>query len=432
MRLKFSIIFLKTLIILSALIQAQVLAAVTSVPSQPVGLKLTLGAGGAGGSGNIIWKRHSIGIPDRATISVSDLNGDGMTDVVVSQGRRNNPKPSDGVYWFEAPDWNYQRLSDPSKPIRWSLSQTVGDIDNDGDVDVIALSFDYSNVYLSINPGPALVNEPWPTIIIKSATKSHRDGERVELVDIDNDGYLDVLFPRGSPKEVRVLFNPSGVVTDVWKDKYIGAHDGSDAHDVLGVDIDKDGDLDVVVASGDGTPGTGSVYWYEHPDGNPRDGSWLRHKVSSNSTNYGGLQIYDVDKDGRQDILVTESHGSPGDIMWYKNPSDSTLNWTKFIIGKQYAPHAGLIVDVDNDGDKEYWVPDTGCCGGTPKGGIVLFEIGGDPKKPWNKNVVAASPQLCRQSRAADMDNDGDLDVVCGVPNTSGPQEVLWWENNMF
>ena len=381
------------------------------------------------------WESHVIDHPNRqnGSLGIGDLDNDGLVDVVIALGNRNDPQPTDGIYWYQSPNWKFRRLSDPAYPVRWSLSLTTGDVDNDGDLDVVALSFDLSKVYLAINPGNDEVFKPWSTIVVKDSSESHRDGERVELVDIDKDGYKDIVFPRGQPKEIRVLFNPSGKVYNRWDDKLIGVHAGADAHDVLAADIDKDGDLDIVAASGGGTPGVGAVYWYEHPDNNARRGIWHRHKISSVSTNYAGLQIDDIDKDGWQDIFVTSSHGNPGEVMWYKNPGPSSQEWQLFVIDVQFAPHAALAFDVDGDGENEFWVPDSACCNSDIKGGIVIYKPIDASKNQWEKHEVASTPQLCRQSRAVDMDLDGDLDVVCEAANNNldepRERELIWWEN---
>lgn len=392
------------------------------------------------------WKRHLIDAKvfrDHGhSVEVADLNGDGRPDALIAFGARRLARPADGVYWYEAPKdarsgrWVRRRLTAPALPIRWCMAVAVGDMDNDGDLDVVALSFNEASVYLAINPlkQGGDINRPWRTVKILDSSHGGRDGERIELVDIDGDGFRDVVFPRGAPAEVHVLFNPSGKLAGKWQDKIVGGHGGSDAHGILCADLDLDGDLDLVAASGDGSR-SGKVYWYEHPGNDPRGGKWRRHQASRYEMNYGALQIDDVDQDGRPDILVTEAHLTPGKMMWFKNPQPSRGGWRRFVIGTQTFPHEALSLDIDGDGHKEYWVGDASHDRsggfGHRNGGIVYFHMTDDPTRPWTKIRVAAAPEVGRQCRAVDIDGDGDLDIVSTADHFQDKHtiSVVWWEN---
>ena len=206
-------------------------------------------------------------------------------------------------------------------------------------------------------------------------------------------------------------------------------------------DIDNDDDFDVVSASGDGMT-SGAIYWFEHPNGSPRDGSWTRHRVDNVSWNYGGLIIEDVDGDGYKDILCNHAHHTPGacgypdtaSVMWFKNPKGSG-RWTEYSIGKQAYPHTASLIDVDGDGVNELWVPDASfnpgdCNYGQYSGGLVYFKKGADPTQPWEKYRVAKAPAVGRQGAVYDIDGDGDLDVAISSDHEGNHNiSLVWWEN---
>jgi hypothetical protein len=86
------------------------------------------------------WIRHEIAVNinrGNSSMTIADINGDDKTDVIICLGKRNIHEPSDGIWRFESSSWTTRRISDPDFPIRWSLALTVGDIDNDGDMDVV-------------------------------------------------------------------------------------------------------------------------------------------------------------------------------------------------------------------------------------------------------------------------------------------------------
>jgi hypothetical protein len=394
------------------------------------------------------WKCHVIDAHVKrehgASLSIGDMDNDGKTDVLIAFGYRWIPKGTDGVYWYKCPadprngNWERFRISDPQYPIRWSLATSVADMDNDGDLDVIALSRQKSNVYLMVNPlmeGGA-IDKPWETLLVLNTPNEHRDGERIELVDINNDGFRDIIFPRGKPTEVHILLNPQGNIREKWAAHTIGNHGGADAHDVYARDMDNDGDLDIITATGDRT-WSGNIYIFENPNTFPLLTEWKRYEISPQEANYGALDIDDIDGDGWLDIIATEAHGIPGKIQWFQNPHAMNNLWKMYTIDLQNYPHAGFCVDIDGDGQKEYWIPDASFYGvgrySIATGGIVYYSKDDISLHKWTRHRVAYAPIVGRQARSADIDFDNDLDIISTADHDKryGDLSIVWWENKL-
>ena len=75
-------------------------------------------------------------------------------------------------------------------------------------------------------------------------------------------------------------------------------------------DLDQDGDLDLATAS---CVADGHVVWYE----NDGSGKFTRHDLEAKQESYD-LRIVDMDKDGDLDLL--HAGNDSGNIVWYENP----------------------------------------------------------------------------------------------------------------
>lgn len=140
------------------------------------------------------WKKYFVGSTrypiDR--VRVADFNKDGKLEIVVTEDRWNVIKPIAAVYVFEISDkgvqskWNVQRLGN-----HYSLNNLdVGDIDNDGLTDIITSEHKGPDLktFIYLNDGKGGFREE----IIYKGIEMHLGAK---LVDLDNDGDLDIIGP---------------------------------------------------------------------------------------------------------------------------------------------------------------------------------------------------------------------------------------------
>lgn len=137
---------------------------------------------------------------------------------------------------------------------------------NPGVCDTLGQAPPTNTVDLWVNPGPASAGNPnaWSAPLTILADRP--DVKDIEVMDIDEDGDLDVIatFPSSISRNIRWARNPSvpgGSVTGTWEQRPIGQLDTG--ADILSTgDMDGDGDDDVVVRSTNGR----IVQWFRRPN----------------------------------------------------------------------------------------------------------------------------------------------------------------------
>lgn len=135
----------------------------------------------------------------------------------------------------------------------------------------------------------------------------------------------------------------------------------------------------------------GEIVWYENP-------KWTRHLVSTDYANRTDIEVVDIDRDGKNDIVTLTDVG----IVWLKNPQ-----WTPTIVhSKKF--HDIEIHDFDKDGDMDIVARNQSLFNYNDGDEIHFFRQ--DASNKW-VHFSISSPHGEGLS-VADMDNDQYLDIV--------------------
>jgi len=312
-----------------------------------------------------------------------DVDGDGWLDFLMGNGN-DMERNRDAVY--------FNHRGDIETAASWRSGDegydghiAVGDIDGDGDLDLVVTGFLDPHVeQLYRNNGGRFSASPVWTC------NDADDSFSCALGDVDNDGDLDLATCSGyfEPAAVKVFRNRDGALERVasWRTPI-----PYNANDVAWCDVDNDGDLDLAIAGhGD------SCYLFENEGGTINPTPVWR---STATAEYNQLTFGDVDGDGWRDLAVSDN--SRGRVELYMNHGgvlDADFVWS--VAKSRAAPVK--FGDVDDDGDEDL-------AAGGWWSFLSVYENrgGGLAATPSWEFYPESGALVCEQIVWADMDNDG-------------------------
>jgi hypothetical protein len=349
-------------------------------------------------------------------LAAADLDGDGHLDL-TSCDTTNNV-----LYWY-ANDGKgrFRRHVIQKDEPGWFERHAIGDVNGDGHPDVVVVKNLHGHVVWFENSGTPRDGKPWKRHVIGSDCKRAYD---VALADLDGDGHLDVAVSTWTGNHFAWYRNPGKANPGKEWQKHLIADNLAETRTIRAGDINGDGKIDLL-----GTARAGNlVVWFENPGkvGQP----WRRHVIDAASPCPTHGHLVDMDGDGDLDVVMalgmTALAGQAGthQVVWYENvgkPGNGT-KWKKHVIGQ--LDHAFEAVAGDINGDGKIDVVATAWGG---KGQVVWFENPGDPKGRWIKHVVKDGWPHANQVILADLDGDKRLDIAATAER--GANELRWWRN---
>jgi hypothetical protein len=324
--------------------------------------------------------------------SLVDIDKDGDLDWVVGERAR--------TWWFEYIGPEKWIRHDLGQGVRTDVGGTAFDIDGDGWVDQFCGTGWYRNT------GKPRT-EPFERF--DSGTIVCHDNV---AADINGDGKLDVVaISDQKDHTVTVWYEIPANPRDKWIEHKIGGgiHGGVGPQGVR--DLDGDGDRDVV---------RGDV-WFENLDG--KGLQWSEHAVlaapGGNRPDRYGLAIkvcvFDLDKDGDLDIVEAEADTVDARVFWFENKGGAK-KWASHLISADHTNqdfHSLALADFDNDGDMDV------CSGGgplteKPPHKCFIWENADGKAGAWKEHLIFSGKE-CHETKANDVDGDGDIDI-CTKP----------------
>ena len=416
---------------------------------------------------NPSWKEHPIEAAEMEgvhSLEVGDFNFDGQPDVFCGQMHTSTARQ---VVVYEnlgaGLSWKKLILANTG-----THNARIGDIGADGDLDIVGKNYDGpKKVELWENVTPkhiSLSKNKWTRIRIDNKRKQRAFG--LAMGDVTGDGFQDIVSGEYFYR------NPGGDMTKRWK--RVTLPEKVDAMLILKVDDDEF--IDVVAqrlpdifwlepqdrlgskwkalkvaempatshGNGQGyvlaqiVPGgkpeilfsggkqDREIYYFEIPP-HPEKGDWPRTLITNESTDEG-IGTGDIDGDGDIDIAAGDMYTGGKKVAWWENPGDGAGKWIKHDVGtiEGTFPDRFYLADINGDHRLDMVVSEEN--GKDTGAHVYWFE---QPQtrdaKTWPRHTIVVQASS-NSMDVADMDNDGDMDVITGEHR--GKKRVCIFENN--
>ena len=296
----------------------------------------------------------------------------------------------------------------------WESSETtdcdhisVLDFDQDGLEDLAATHESHCTIYLndrSKNKMSFSATPDWETGF-------YTDANQIDFGDYDKDGDLDLLMASGMPIFGLAIFKNEGGVISKTVSQKLGPRAYSESS--IFADIDSDNDLDIIATYSK----KGTIIVFKNDGGGQFD---IGSEVYKDEEVVHVQRVYsiDIDQDGVNEIFCAKGPwGPPGSSVGLAQNGSGTYQviWRS---GKTTGYHGFDFQDIDQDGDLDMAAADWP----GKSVSVYLQENGKFPELPSWKTSTSGN---AHEVDFADMDGDGDLDLAVGCRDQAMVYENL-------
>jgi hypothetical protein len=246
-------------------------------------------------------------------------------------------------------------------------------------------------------------------------------------IDLDNDSDIDILgaglgYLVGYG-DIRIAWwehdgNENFVMHPIWGWVYESTFDSH----AYPIDLDGDDDVDVLGVAWWGCEwGNPETYWWENDGGNPPIFYEHEHELWDYPATF--ICGIDLDSDGDIDILEADDYATEfgWDIFWRKNNGAEVFSSWCGIDSTFVAAMSVYAIDIDNDSDVDV----LGAGQGSDDTNIAWYENDGNGN--FSKHPLADDFIHGKSIYAIDIDDDNDVDILAAG---KGDVNITWWENN--
>lgn len=384
---------------------------------------------------NIIWNRHVIDswFSGADGVRLADVNKDNLPDIATGWEEEGYTKvylhPGFGLVTQKWPSVIVGRTPGAEDAV-------FADLDSDGAMDVVSCTEgDNMKIYFNWAPGYTddyLNAEKWKSQVLP-ASKETMQWMYALPIQIDGKNGID-LIAGAKNKDAKIgWFQAPGNARNISGWKWFPISSATWIMSIISKDMDDDGDMDIVVS--DRKPGeTQGVRWLENPGKiGKQKKAWVNHLVGCEGLEVMFMDIVDLDRDGLEDIIVTET--TTRKIVFLKRLDKTGQNWKNYLIdipeytGKPKSVAAG---DINMDGKLDLVHSSEEAKGEIE--GIFWLSYNNEPADSVWKWHKVSGPVGIKFDRIelTDLDGDGDVDILTCEENYGEDSKglgIIWYEN---
>ena len=323
-------------------------------------------------------------------LSLADINKDTYLDIIAVNSNANsidvyiNPSSTNAIWTKKTVVTSTQGL----------LSVLTLDIDNDSDIDIIYTDTTSFAINLITNLDGS--GDSWQSSSVTSTAGAIKS---MCSCDLNKDGNIDIVAADDIRGRIFYMQNKLNV-NNSWQSFSIYENPKSPSS-LSCRDIDNDGDIDVISTS----QSINTILWHENVTGNGDE--WETHSVLTTTSFANNLYVSDLDNDSVYDLISTNRASST--IYFHKNIDGDGKTWESTNLYENYPGTTDLfLIDLDLDGDNDVLTSSN------ISKNVIWLENTLPIANTWTAEQIGATINYPSTIKAADIDNDGDNDIIIG------------------